>query len=80
MKNIFAILLCISCIVLFGCTSINTVDQETYEIIKNYHEAVGSKCFEYLKNDSSISPRTLNTFKTYDELMIKTIKSLKVEK
>ena len=61
--------------ILTSCVQVNTVDQETYDQLMNYHEKIGKKCIVYINNDSSLSPRTKNTLLQQYESTDKVLKT-----
>lgn len=80
MKKIFILYLILICICFCGCSTINEVDEETYNALVTYHETVGVKCFMYIESDTTISNRTKNTFKTHDRNYKNAISNLKIKK
>ena len=80
MKNIlfFGVFLLLL-IFITGCSSVNKVDKETYNILVTYRQKVGNKCIEYINSDNTMSTRDKETFKTYYRLYDQSISNLKVQ-
>ena len=75
------LLTCMSlcCLLLVGCRSINTVDNNTYEALITYRDAVGREFNNYLENDKNVSEREKNVYRTYERLYDIAVMNLKVE-
>lgn len=78
MKNIIFIIL--SMLFLTGCSSINTVDEETYEALKVGMEMINNDLNNYWKYDVTLSSRTKNSKKTKLEIMNNAFKKLQIKK
>lgn len=61
-----------------GCSSVNQVDKETYNLLINYQEKIGKRCINYIENDETLSTRDKNTIKNYDRLFTRKLLEMKV--
>ena len=67
--------LTLCCLILTGCRSINTVDNDTYEALITYRDAVGREFNNYLENDKNVSEREKNVYRTMNRCFYSIINS-----
>ena len=76
MKILFALSFLV---LLTGCSSINTVDKETYQSLETGIQILNKDFLEYVKNDKNISERTKLTINTKVKVVTESFKNLKAQ-
>ena len=76
MKILFALSFLV---LLTGCSSINTVDKETYQSLETGIQILNKDFLEYVKNDKNISERTKLSINTKIKNSTDAFKSLKIK-
>lgn len=78
MKKIF--LLCfLTLLMCSGCSSVSKLSENDYNEFNDYINIIGEKCITYVENDSTISPREKNVYKTRHRLIKEQIQKLKAK-
>lgn len=62
-----------------GCSTTSKLTKDEYDEFNDYINIIGEKCITYIENDSSISPREKNVYKTRHRLIKEQMQELKVK-
>lgn len=79
MKLVLFAGICLTCSLMTGCASINTMDRESYNALMTYRQKIGSKFNDYLENDAKMSSREKNTYKSYERMYDRTLSNIEIE-